>query len=719
MKLACAGASPLTWLAVGLAAFVLLPWYSVSGSLLELALPGALMAEPESATGLWQVLLFGQARLLVAPLALIAAALAPRTLLRWRGAWMLAWGLGGAVCLVWQAAQQPAVPRLGLGLGAAMVLACLLGLGALGLSRTATRLRGEVFASVVTVFAAAVLLLFVAYPLLRGLASAFAGEAGGAGLAPLVARLATPRIWSVACLTQDAHCGVALNTLFLALLTGAGTTVLGALLALAELRSGWRFARAIRALVPLPFIAPPFVAALVLVLLFGRAGLVTRALEEVLGLPASRALYGLPGLWLAQMLAFSPVAYLIVRTALVGLNPALEESARTMGASAGFTFRRVTLPLLARPLAQAFLVGFLESIADFGTPIVVGGSYAVLSTEVFFAIVGAQFDAGRAAALGLLLGAFALAVFGLQRRVVREWPADGGNIARSAAPPPLPRALRIACIAIGGAWVVLTLVLYAGATLSAFVEVWGRDFHPTLRHFELVFGLAHDAGGWQFTGLGWDSLATSLRLAAVAAVLTAVGALAIAWVLETTALRGRAFAELGAMASLAVPGTVLGLCYGLVFNRPPLELTGTSTLIVLCLVFRNLPACVGMATTALRQVGTTLNDVSRASGARGFATLAGVYLPLLRPAVASVLVYGFVRSMTTLSPVIFLVTAETELATTFIISRVGQGDYGVAFAYTTVFVALLAVFMAAANAWAAGQRLARDVRPSRYLRAPA
>jgi iron(III) transport system permease protein len=717
MKMRGAAPGPLAWVVAGLAAFALLPWHAVSGSLLQLRLPAALLADPEAATGLWQALLLGKPALLLSVLPLVLGGLPLRLPQRARGRWMVACGLGGTAWILLQANAEPAFPRLGLGLGASAMVACLLGVASIGLAHGRTRFSGEPFMSAVAVFAGAVLLLFVAYPLVRGLASAFIGEGGLPDARAAYGRLGTARIWSLACLHGQAHCGLAWNTMFLALLTACGTTLLGTLLALAEVRSGWAHARAIRAVVPLPFVAPPFVTALLLVLLFGRSGVVTQALESAFGIPASRGVYGLPGLWLAQMLAFTPVAYLILRTALVGLNPALEESARTMGASPGFTFRRITLPLLARALMQAFLVGFLESIADFGTPIVVGGSYGVLSTEIFFAIVGAQFDPGQAAALAALLAALALAVFALERRVLRHRAGWGAELAPAAvAPAALPRPLRRLALAVGLPWVALTLALYAAALASAFVEAWGRDFHPTLRHFELLFGIRREAGGWVFSGLGWSSLFTTLRLAAVAAVATACGGVAIAWLVETLPFRGRRAIELAALTALAVPGAVLGLCYILVFNRPPVELTGTQTLIVLCFVFRNLPVCEGMATTALRQIGSQLHDASRACGAPASATLLRVYFPLLRPVFAATLVYSFVRSMTTLSAVVFLVTAETELASTFIISRVGQGDYGVAFAYSAVLVLLLSLFTAAANWWAAGVRAGSQVRPSRYLR---
>ena len=132
----------------------------------------------------------------------------------------------------------------------------------------------------------------------------------------------------------------------------------------------------------------------------------------------TRWFYGFFGVWLAQMFAFTPIAFMILRGVVQGVSPSMEEAAQTLRASRWQTFATVTLPLLKPGLANAFLVGFIESMADFGNPIILGGSHAVLSTEIFFAIVGASLDPGMAAALALLLTAFALGVFALQQRVL-------------------------------------------------------------------------------------------------------------------------------------------------------------------------------------------------------------------------------------------------------------------------------------------------------------
>ena len=143
------------------------------------------------------------------------------------------------------------------------------------------------------------------------------------------------------------------------------------------------------------------------------------------------------------------------------------------------------------------------------------------------------------------------------------------------------------------------------------------------------------------------------------------------------------------MLSFAIPGTVIGVSYILAFNIPPIEITGTGIVLIVCFVFRNMPVGVRAGIASMSQIDKSLDEASVTLGARGFTTLRRVILPLLKPALVAALVYSFVRAVTTVSAVIFLVSAEHEMATTYIINRVVNGDYGVAIAYCSVLILLM------------------------------
>ncbi len=697
----------LAWLLLGLVGFALLPWYFQQDTGLLKALPGV-FGGAETASGLVQALHHGKTWLWLGLLGLALAAAAwtlPPS--RLQGGLLASGGALGLLGLLaagfgigaqgwsyeWLNAAFGALPtgQFGIGLGGALMLLALLMLLGAGVARLGY-FRNDVFVSGAVLLCSALLLLFVALPVAKSLIGAFYNEAGAPSLAALGDRLGNERVWGLSCVAGGVRCGVAWNTLFLALLTATGTTLMGTLIALYAERGNQRIRKPLNVLALLPIITPPFVVGLGLILLFGRAGLVNQFLEWAFGVPPTRWFYGLLGVWLAQMFAFTPIAFMIMRGVVAGISPSMEEAAQTLRASRWETFRTVTLQLMKPGLANAFLVGFIESIADFGNPVVVGGQYAVLSTDIFFAIVGAQYDQGRAASLALILTGFALAVFFIQQRVLGKTSyttvSGKGDAGMAMA---LPDRVRKLCLGVAGPWLAFTVVVYVFAFIGGFVQTWGRDYTPTLAHFRTAFDLQWGEHGLVWAGTAWNSLFTTIKLAAIAAPICATLGLLISWLLARTSFVGQRAFEFGALLAFAIPGTVLGVSYILAFNVPPFELTGTGLIIVLCFVFRNLPVGVRAGTASFKQLDKSLDEASTMLRAGTATTLRRVVLPLLKPALVAALVYSFVRSMTTVSAVIFLVTAENELATTYIIGRVGNGDYGVALAYCTVLIVLMSL----------------------------
>jgi len=695
------------WVLLGLLSFALLPWYFLQQMSLVEALPG-IWAGAETASGWVQAAQHGRPWLWsgLAGLLLCGLAVARPWPARAQG-WLLLMGsligllglLGSGFAIGatgWSfeslEALWGALPtgQYGMGWGAAVVLFSLVVLLGASLARLGA-FRGDVFVAAAVVLCSALLALFVVYPVLRSMAAAWVDDSGAYAWAHLLERVATERVWGLGCVQGAGRCGVAWNTLWLAFITATGTTVMGTLLALWAERGNTRLAKPLNVLAMLPIITPPFVVGLGLILLFGRAGLFNQALEWAFGIEPGRWFYGVFGIWLAQMFAFTPIAFMIMRGVVQGVSPSMEEAAQTLRASRMQTFWTVTLPLLKPGLANAFLVGFIESMADFGNPIILGGQYAVLSTEIFFAIVGAALDPGMAAALALVLTAFALAVFLVQRRVLSGSFTTVSGKGDAGVAMALPPAVLRACRSIAGPWLLFTVVVYLFAFAGGFVQTWGRDFTFTLAHFKTAFDVQQGEFGWVFAGTAWKSLFTTLSLSAMAAPICAGVGLLMAWLLARTEFRGKAAFEFSALLTFAVPGTVLGVSYILAFNVPPVELTGTGLVIVLCFVFRNLPVGVRAGTAAFKQLDRSLDEASQMLRASTLTTLRRVVLPLLKPALVAALVYSFVRSMTTVSAVIFLVTAQYELATTYIIGRVGNGDYGVALAYCTVLMVLMSV----------------------------
>ena len=336
------------------------------------------------------------------------------------------------------------------------------------------------------------------------------------------------------------------------------------------------------------------------------------------------------------------------------------------------------------------LLGFIESLADFGNPLVLGGNFDVLSTEIFFAIVGAQNDQGRAAVLAIVLLAFTLSAFFAQRVWLgrKSYTTVTGK-GDSGVPVQLPGALKAMVYGVALPWAGLTALIYVIIMFGGFVELLGRNNTFTLRHYIDAFGITAGTHGLVFSGLAWNSFWTTIWIATVSAPLTAIIGLLTAYALVRQRFTGKGVFEFGTILSFAIPGTVIGVSYILAFNVPPIELTGTGVILVISFIFRNMPVGVRAGMASMSQLDKSLDEASLTLGANSFTTVRKVILPLLRPAIIAALVFSFVRAMTAISAVIFLVSANYDMATSFIIGRVENGDFGQAIAYSSVLIVVM------------------------------
>lgn len=695
------------WWLVAALGFSVLPWHMAQEKLALVGYFAAFADDVEAASALAQAAAHGRWWFwpVGAALALAVPAFVFDLSRGKRANWLLAAGLVGCAMLAaqgwligvrgwrydWIESTFGALDdrQFGIGWGGALAFIGLMMMVTDGLALKG-RFGGDRFVSASVGILVASIALFTVWPVATLLGQVFSAPSGLSLAQATAERLLAPKIWSLACVVSSSNCGVAWNTIVLALSTASCATLLGLAFALVVTRTGFRFKRPLRMLTVMPIITPPFVISLGLILIFGRSGLVNQAASAWFGVDLGRWIYGFEGVLLAQVFSFTPTAFLVLIGVVEGISPTMEEASQTLRASRMRSFFTVTLPLMRPGLANAFLIVFIESIADFGNPIVLGGSFGVLSTEIFFAVVGAQADFGRSATLATILLVYAHGAFFLQRHIVGRGSyvsMSGKGDAGLAAPLPTP--IRRVAFALALPWAALTVVVYTLALAGGFVTVWGRDWTPTLSHFQRAFSFEFAADGIVWSGGAWNSFWTTIQLATLAAPVTAGLGLLAAWVLARQRFAGRAVLEFALMLSFCVPGTVIGVAYILAYNIPPVEITGTAAILVICFVFRNMPVGVRSGLAAISQLDRSLDEASSTLRASTARTLRKVVLPLLKPAIVTALVYSFVRAMTTVSAVIFLVSAQHEMATVYIINRVINGDYGIAIAYSTVLIVLM------------------------------
>lgn len=695
------------WLGIGLFGFLILPWYVVEDGFwgLEWIIDGY-PTDPDYGPAWVQIFNGDKAWLAPIPVFLLGVLLTYgreksdplfSIILLVSGGGGLAYlvlqgfviGIAGWEFLVLESTFGPIDRQFGMGYGSLLVAASFLFFLTQGIASRGV-INGDVFVVGSIGMVIAVVGAFIFFPVSRILISALQDNEGAYSVVEFIGKLTHKKIWGLDCLYSTVGCGAAWNSVFLGVTVGATTTVLGLVFALVATRSGFKHRRLLRALTVLPIITPPFVIGLSLILLFGVSGVVTQFVADLIGVAPGRWLYGLPGIWLAQMLAFTPIAFLVMIGVVEGISPSMEEAAQTLRAGNWQTFTTVSLPLMRPGLANAFLLGFIESMADFGNPLVLGGNYDVLSTEIFFAIVGAQNDQGMAAVLALVLLGFTLTAFYLQRVWLgkKSYTTVTGK-GDSGFHAELPHRLKWPAYSIAATWTFFTIVIYCMIMFGGFVEVWGLNHSLTFKHYVTAFSVDVSEHGLHWSGAAWDSFWTTITIATVAAPLTAGIGLLTAYILVRQKFSGRDAFEFGTMLSFAIPGTVIGVSYILAFNVPPIELTGTGAILVLCFIFRNMPVGVRAGIAAMTQLDKSLDEASLTLGANSFYTFRKVVLPLLRPAIIAALVYSFVRAMTAISAVIFLVSAEYDMATSYIIGRVENNDYGLAIAYCSVLILVM------------------------------
>jgi iron(III) transport system permease protein len=473
--------------------------------------------------------------------------------------------------------------------------------------------------------------------------------------------------------------GAVATSLLLAVIVASVATVLGLAFALLGQRTRIPLVRRSMGVVSLlPIITPPFILAFAMIFLLGRRGLLT---HDLLGL-STNWIFGIPGVALAQILAFTPIAYLVIQGSVSGLNAALEEASVTLGANRWHTFRTITWPLLRPGLANAFLLSTIESFADFGNPLILGGDRNYLATEVFSSF-SARFDPGEAAVYGVVLLFMVLLVFYAQSR----WLGQSSFVTVTGKPSrggftPLPRALELTLLAGFLLWAIAVVGLYVSIVLGSFVQLWGVNDTLTLKHWR------------DLSNTGIPVFLYTARIAAISAVPAALLGFLIAYLVVRQRFWGRRFLEFGSMLSFATPGTVMGVAYILAFNTGPWLLTSSAVIIVLAFIFRNMPVAIRGGVAGLAQIDQSLEEASTTLGASTGRTLRAVLMPLLIIPLIAGLIFAFVRAMTAISQVIFVVSPGNMLTTVLLLGWVEQGQIGRAAAMgTLLIVSMLTVIL--------------------------
>ncbi|MBQ5770749.1 MAG: iron ABC transporter permease [Clostridia bacterium] len=474
------------------------------------------------------------------------------------------------------------------------------------------------------------------------------------------------------------------NTLKLGVITSLGAVVVGLLFAYVDCYVSLR-SRIIKKMFDvvstLPVVSPPFVLSLSMILLFGRGGIITRELLKIY----DSDVYGLKGIAIVQILTFFPVCYMMLKGLLKNIDPSMEEASRDMGASRWKVFTTVTLPLMLPGLGNAFLVTFIESVADFANPMMIGGSYDTLATTIYLRITGGSYDTTGAAAMAVVLLVITLVLFLVQKYYLEaKTAATLTGKASRARVPITDKSVRVPLTILCSAISAFVILMYIAIPFGALFKLWGRDYSLTFKWFQQLF---RDDGFKAFK----DSFVLSLISAPVTALLSMI----ISYLVVKKKFRGKGMIEFVSMLAMAVPGTVLGVGFIRGFARGVFRtgllqgIYGSGIILVIVFVVRSLPVGTRSGISALRQIDKSIEESAYDLGAGSIKVFTSVTLPLIKDSFLSGLVTTFVRSITAISAIILLVTPRYLLITCRINEFAEKGAYGVACAYATILIAIV------------------------------
>ena len=472
------------------------------------------------------------------------------------------------------------------------------------------------------------------------------------------------------------------NSLLLATLVGVLGTAVGFLFAFTAARG--RLPRLLLGIVDasvlLPLVSPPFTTAIAIIFSFGPRGLIT---YELLGMKGV-TVYGLTSTFVSEALTYFPIAYLTLRPILAAIDSNIEGMAFSLGASRWRVFRTVTLPLATPGLANAFLLLFAASLADFATPLILAGNqFPVLPTQAYLQITG-LFDLRGGAVLSFVLLVPALIVFVLQRYWVsrRFYVTITGKGAGETPFNSISPATRNVLLAVCAAIALVIVYFYALLLYASLVMALGANHTFTLQHYRVIFTE------------GAKAIRDTLIVAAFAMPLGGLYGVLLGYLVTKKAFIGRRSMELVSMVNYALPGTIVGIAYLIAFNDPPIELTGTALIIIACYVFRYGPTGIRATVALLQQIDKSLEEASQGMGAGSATTFRRITLPLILPAFFAGLGVVFIRSMTAISATIFLVSIGWTLITVKILDNITELSLGPAAAFSVLVVVIVFVVIA-------------------------
>ena len=487
---------------------------------------------------------------------------------------------------------------------------------------------------------------------------------------PLIC-IAARSLWADGELTLSAYAnlfqenaGLIRHSVFTGTLAALFSTVLGIAVALRIVTLQGRRKVLLMGILLMTMVSPPFISSLVYIQLFGKRGWIT---YRLLGLMLSP--YNKWGIIAMQSLHFASLNALFAAGILEKIDHRILAASRDLGASPADTMKQIVFPMLRPAAGICFILSFIRSVSDFGTPAVIGGRYNTLASAIYMELIGYA-DLEKASAMNMLLLLPAVAAFLLYRLLMRKsdrlTAADSQKNGRSGLPLPLTGIVGAAVRLMSAMFFLMMTLQYICIFLTGFLKSKKGVYYFSLDNFNSLLSY------------NMESLVRSIQYSLIAAVAGTAFAVLFAYYLERRKVRLRGFFDFISTMPYLLPGTCFGIGYILAFNSGILKLTGTAAIIIINMIFKQLPMVTKLTAASLAQLNSRVEDAARDLGAGRFHVTKDIVLPNLRRTFVTGFIYNFSSSMTTVGAVVFLISARHKLAVYTLFDAINSGEYGVA-----------------------------------------
>ncbi|WP_462392350.1 ABC transporter permease, partial [Clostridium cadaveris] len=462
------------------------------------------------------------------------------------------------------------------------------------------------------------------------------------------------------------------NSLVVSIITTLTATLIGVPLAYAMTRYDISGKRAVRTMIIMSLMSPPFIGAYSWIMLFGRSGFITKILENInITMPP---IYGKLGIILVFTFKLFPYVYLYVSGAMGSIDKSLEEAAENLGSSKLRRLMTITLPVVMPSIAAGAVMVFMSSLADFGTPMLIGEGYKVLPVlvyEEYMSEMGG--NANLASALSVVIVICSTIVLLAQKYFVSR-----KNYVMTSLRPPEVVKLK------GGKRVLISALVYLIALISilpqlvvvitSFIKTNGPIF---------VNGFSLDSYKNILTRLS-TNISNTFIFASIAIVVILVFGMFISYLTVKQKGKVSQFLDLLIMFPYVIPGAVLGISLLVAFNKQPLLLTGTPFIIVIAYVVRKIPYTVRSGSAIMQQIDPSIEEASINLGVSPMKTFFKVTARLMAPGVLSGAILSWITCINELSSSIMLYTGKTSTISVAIYTEVVRNSFGTAAALASI-----------------------------------